>query len=183
MSETDGLIRFARADDLPEIWAMVCELADYERSLEQVAMTEEQLGDVLFGNASRIGSGHPSAWCHVVEAPGSAGQRLGGFALWFLNFSTWTGSHGIYLEDLYVRPRLRGRGHGKALLAELASLAVARGYARVEWWVLDWNTPSIDFYRSIGAVGMDEWTVQRLTGPALESLADTARRHGPDSVR
>jgi len=183
MTEVTGRIRFARADDVPEIWQMVCDLADYEKSLDQVAMTEEQLQQVLFGNASRIGSGHPSAWCHVVEVPGAHGQKLGGFALWFLNFSTWSGSHGIYLEDLYVRPGLRGHGHGKALLAELARLAVSRGYARVEWWVLDWNTPSIDFYRSIGAMGMEEWTVQRLTGPALERLALAARQHSGDHVR
>ena len=96
-----------------------------------------------------------------------------GFALWFLNFSTWLGRHGIYLEDLYVTPAMRGRGIGKALLAELAAICVRRGYGRLEWWVLDWNAPAIGFYRSIGAEPMSEWTVQRLTGPALSgTLAD-----------
>jgi GNAT superfamily N-acetyltransferase len=93
-----------------------------------------------------------------------------GFALWFLNFSTWRGVHGIYLEDLYVRPSARGHGYGKALLSELARLCVERGYERLQWWVLNWNTPAIDFYTSVGAEPMDEWTVYRLSGDALAKL-------------
>jgi GNAT superfamily N-acetyltransferase len=103
----------------------------------------------------------------VAEAEGA----VVGFALWFLNFSTWEGVHGIYLEDLYVRPEARGRGFGKALLQSLAAIAIHRGYARFEWWVLNWNTPSIEFYRAMGAVPMDEWTVFRLSGQALRSAA------------
>ena len=99
-----------------------------------------------------------------------------GFALWFLNYSTWTGTHGIYLEDLFVEPRLRGHGYGKALLAELARICVVRGYARLDWAVLDWNTPSIEFYRSIGARTMDEWDIYRLTGPALTALGSAGKR-------
>ena len=94
-----------------------------------------------------------------------------GFALWFLNYSTWGGRHGIYLEDLYVVPESRERGHGKALLAELARICCEHGYGRLEWWVLDWNDPARRFYESLGAVAMDEWTVHRLTGPALRALA------------
>jgi GNAT superfamily N-acetyltransferase len=97
--------------------------------------------------------------------------RVLGFALWFLNYSTWTGVHGIYLEDLYVRPAARGTGHGKALLAQLARICVERGYQRLEWSVLDWNEPAIAVYRSQGAVPMDEWTVHRLTGDALAAMA------------
>jgi ribosomal protein S18 acetylase RimI-like enzyme len=97
-----------------------------------------------------------------------------GFALWFLNYSTWEGTHGIYLEDLYVRPAARGRGYGKALLAELARIAVERGYARVEWAVLKWNEPSIGFYRSLGAVPMEEWDTFRLTGGALAEFGASA---------
>ena len=94
-----------------------------------------------------------------------------GFALWFISYSTWAGRHGIYLEDLYVTPRRRGQGHGKALLAELARICVQRGYRRLEWWVLDWNTRARGFYASLGATAMDQWTVHRLTGPALTALA------------
>jgi GNAT superfamily N-acetyltransferase len=98
-----------------------------------------------------------------------------GYAFYFLNYSTWLGRHGIYLEDLYVRPSHRGHGYGKALLEELARIAVERGYGRFEWWVLDWNTPAIDFYRSLGAEPMDEWTVYRVTGEPLQRLASTER--------
>ncbi len=106
-------------------------------------------------------------FAHVAEHQG----EVVGFALWFLNFSTWTGQHGIYLEDLYVRPDQRRSGLGRALLAELARVCVARGYARLEWSVLDWNSPARRFYASLGAAEMDEWTVHRLAGPALAALA------------
>jgi GNAT superfamily N-acetyltransferase len=158
------VIRSATPADVPAIHRLIRELADYERSLPEVTATEQDLRDSLF-------CADPALFSHVAEHEGS----VVGFALWFLNYSTWLGKHGIYLEDLYVSPQLRGRGLGKALLAELAGICVQRGYGRLEWWVLDWNAPAIGFYRSIGAVGMDEWTVQRLTGPALVELAATRR--------
>ena len=139
---------------------MMLELAEYERARHEVTATEDDLRRALFGP-------QPALFAHVAEADG----QPAGFAVWFLNYSTWAGRHGIYLEDLYVRPRWRGGGHGRALLAELARICVARGYARLEWWVLDWNTPARGFYESLGAVPMDEWTVHRLTGPALAALA------------
>ena len=153
-------IRAARPEDVPAIRELIVELATYERMPEQAKATDEQLRAALFGE-------HPAVFALVAEAE----QSVVGFALWFLNFSTWEGVHGIYLEDLYVRPEARGRGFGKALLQSLAAIAVHRGYARFEWWVLDWNTPSIEFYRAMGAVSMDEWTVFRLSGGALRSAA------------
>ncbi|WP_250550447.1 GNAT family N-acetyltransferase [Pseudonocardia sp. H11422] len=142
---------------------MVHELADYEREPESCLLTAEQLHAALFGPA-------PALFGHVAEVDGA----VVGCALWFLNFSTWQGVHGIYLEDLYVRPEHRGHGLGRALLAELAAICAERGYARLEWSVLDWNAPSIGFYRSIGAVGMDEWTTFRLTGAPLAELGREA---------
>ncbi|MGW5120769.1 N-acetyltransferase family protein [Streptomyces noursei] len=161
------MIREATPDDVPVILAMIGELAAYERAAESAEATEPQLKEALFGP-------QPAAFALIAEdASGPVG-----FALWFRNFSTWTGTHGVYLEDLYVRPEARGGGHGKALLAALAQLCVRRGYQRFEWSVLDWNEPSIGFYRSIGAQPMDEWTVFRLTGEALHTLADTAPANG-----
>ncbi len=157
-------IRPAQPYDVPDILAMIRELAEYEREPNAVVATEAMLHEALFGDS-------PAVFGLIAEDEGVTV----GFALWFLNFSTWLGRHGIYLEDLYVRPEHRGSGHGKALLAELASICVERGYGRFEWWVLDWNTPAIDFYRSIGAEPMDEWTVQRVTGDALTDLAAQAR--------
>jgi GNAT superfamily N-acetyltransferase len=155
------MIRPATPADVPAIHAMVRELADYERALADARATEQQLHDALFG-------AHPAAFAHIAEDD-TTGSVVG-FALWFLNFSTWKGVHGLYLEDLYVRPESRGGGHGKALLAELARICVERGYGRLEWSVLDWNEPSIGFYKSLGAVPMDEWTVFRLTGEPLALL-------------
>jgi len=155
------MIRPATTDDIPAIHAMVRELADYERALDAAEATEQQLRDALFGP-------HPAAFAHIAEDDTSG--SVVGFALWFLNFSTWKGVHGVYLEDLYVRPQSRGGGHGKALLTELARICVRRGYGRLEWSVLDWNEPSIGFYKSLGAVPMDEWTVFRLTGEPLAVL-------------
>jgi GNAT superfamily N-acetyltransferase len=154
------MIRPATPADVPVIHRLIRELADYERSLAEVTATEQDLHDSLF-------AAQPAVFAHVAEHEG----EVVGFALWFLNYSTWLGKHGIYLEDLYVTPQQRGRGLGKGLLAELAEICVQRGYGRLEWWVLDWNAPAIGFYRSIGAIGMDEWTVQRLAGPALRALA------------
>ncbi|MEV5593104.1 GNAT family N-acetyltransferase [Streptomyces sp. NPDC052496] len=154
------MIRTATVDDVPVIHTMIRELAEYERARESARATEAQLREALFGE-------HPAAFALMAEDAGSPV----GFALWFRNFSTWTGTHGVYLEDLYVRPEARGGGHGKALLAALAEICVERGYERFEWSVLDWNEPSIGFYRSIGAAPMDGWTVFRLTGDALHNLA------------
>ncbi|TQN30530.1 L-amino acid N-acyltransferase YncA [Haloactinospora alba] len=162
------MIRPAHRDDVPAIHQLVRELAEYEKEPESAVATQRDFAEALFGP-------YPAAYAHIAEhTPEDGGQDAepvtAGFALWFLNFSTWTGRHGIYLEDLYVRPELRGRGYGRALLAELARICNERGYTRLEWWVLDWNTPSIDFYKSLGAVPMDEWTVFRLDGQALTDL-------------
>jgi len=153
-------IRPVREDEVDELYAMVLELATYERSVEHVRSTADDFRAALFAP-------DPLLFAHVVDDDG----RLGGFAVWFVNFSTWSGRHGIYLEDLYVRPHLRGQGYGKALLRTLAGICVQRGYARLEWWVLDWNRPAWDFYDSIGAVAMEEWTVHRLTDEPLRTLA------------
>ena len=155
------MIRTAVPTDVPEILAMVRELADYERAVHEAVATEEQLREALFGPA-------PAIFAHMA-VDDATGETVG-FSLWFLTFSTWLGRHGIYLEDLYVRPDRRGGGHGRALLAELARIALARGYGRVEWQVLDWNEPSIGFYKSLGAFPQDEWTTYRLTGDALAAL-------------
>ncbi|WP_269853254.1 GNAT family N-acetyltransferase [Streptomyces sp. RPT161] len=171
------MIRAATTADIPAIHAMIRELADYERSLEDARATPEQLHDALFG-------AQPAAFALIAEeASVEGGPRAVGFALWFRNYSTWTGTHGVYLEDLYVRPEARGGGHGKALLAELARICVERGYERFEWSVLDWNEPSIGFYRSLGAVPMEEWTVHRLTGGPLHALASTATVASPNPNR
>lgn len=142
---------------------MVHELAEYERAPEQCHLTAEQLEAALFGSA-------PALFGHVAV---DAADQPVGFALWFLNFSTWAGVHGIYLEDLYVRPSARGTGAGRMLLATLAAICVERGYQRLEWWMINWN-PAARFYAAIGATPMDEWTPYRLAGPALRELATHA---------
>jgi GNAT superfamily N-acetyltransferase len=159
---TTGVVRPIRPDEVDDLYAMVRELALYERSLDQVRSTAEDFRVALFGPS-------PQLFGLVVEHEG----ELGGFAVWYVNFSTWSGKHGIYLEDLYVRPHLRGHGYGKELLRTLARTCVERGYARLEWWVLDWNEPAIAFYRSIQALSMDDWTVNRLTGEPLRALAES----------
>ncbi len=155
----DSRVRRAREDDVGAIVGLVRELAAYERAPDECHLTEDQLRDALFRPA-------PALFAHVAEV----GGEVVGCALWFLNFSTWRGTHGIYLEDLYVRADQRGAGLGKALLTALAEECADRGYARLEWWVLDWNAPAIGFYNSLGAVAMDEWTVFRLTDAALAAL-------------
>jgi GNAT superfamily N-acetyltransferase len=155
-----GVLRAARPGDEPGILDCIQGLADYEREPDAVENTVEALTTTLFGS-------DPHAFAHVVERDG----RIVGIAIWFLTYSTWTGRHGIWLEDLFVHETERGRGFGKALIASLAAVCVARGYSRLEWSVLDWNAPAIDFYRSIGAVPMEEWTTQRLTGRELAALA------------
>jgi GNAT superfamily N-acetyltransferase len=155
------VIRPARPDDVPQILALIRELAVYEREPDAVEATEDGLREALFGP-------DPKVWVHVAEEDG----EVVGHALWYVNFSTWSGRHGIWLDDLYVRPEHRGKGHGLALLRTLAAICVERGYARLEWSVLDWNEPAIGFYHSLGAVAMDEWTVNRVTGESLRQLAN-----------
>jgi len=158
---SEGLgIRPATRGDRDLVFSFIRDLAEYERLADHVEATAEDIERVLFAP-------DPRAFCDIAEYDGHAA----GFALWFYNFSTFRGRHGIYLEDLFVKPAFRGKGIGKALLAHLAKRAVAEGCARVEWWVLDWNEPSIKFYKSLGAIAMEEWTVFRLTGDALKRLA------------
>lgn len=153
-------LREARDGDEPGILKLIHALAVYEREPDAVENTAEALTDTLFGE-------DPRAFAHVVEREGT----ILGIAIWFLTYSTWTGRHGIWLEDLIVDEGERGRGYGRALIASLAAVCVDRGYSRLEWSVLDWNEPSLAFYRSIGAIAMDEWTTQRLVGEKLRELA------------
>ena len=153
-------IRPAKSVDAALILAFIRDLAEYEKLARDVTATEADVRAKLFGESPRV-------FCHIAEVDGEAA----GFAVWFFNFSTFLGKHGLYLEDLFVRPRFRGMGVGKALLAHLARHAVAEGCGRLEWWVLDWNAPAIEFYKSLGAVPMSDWTVFRLTGDTLERLA------------
>lgn len=169
---SDGAcIRPARPDELPQIIGLIRELAEYERLLDAVVLDPAVLAEQLFGD-------RPGAEVVLLERsatgpdPASASRpQIVGMALFFHNFSTFLGRRGLYLEDLFVQPAQRGRGYGKALMVYLARLALARGCGRFEWAVLDWNTPAIEFYRSLGAVPQDEWTVQRLSGEALRKLA------------
>ena len=156
-------IRDAVPADAPAILMLIKELADYEKLLDEVVATEENVIATLFCDA-------PKAFCLIAERNG----EVAGFALYFFNFSTFLGRHGIYLEDLFVKPGERGGGIGKLLLSRLAAIAVEKGCGRLEWTVLDWNEPAIKFYRSIGAVAMDGWTTNRVTGSALEELAREA---------
>jgi GNAT superfamily N-acetyltransferase len=153
-------IRPARPEDVPAVVAMVHELAEYERAPERCHLTDGHLRAALFGP-------NPALYAHVgVDAE----DRPLGYALWFLNFSTWEGVHGIYLEDIYVRPAARGTGLGRDLVATLAGICVERGYRRLDWWVLHWN-PAREFYHSIGASHQADWLPYRLEGPSLERLA------------
>jgi len=182
---SEAVIREVRPGDVAAVVGLVHELAEYEREPQSCTLTEAQLATALFGPV-------PALFGHVAEVPAGTDRQgpaeVVGFALWFVNFSTWRGVHGLYLEDLFVRPAHRGGGLGRALLATLAAVCAERGYARLEWSVLDWNEPSIGFYRSLGAVAMDEWTTFRLHGDALSALAATAggaasaasRPAGPD---
>lgn len=153
-------VRPAREDDLDTIIELIHALAEYEREPEAVKLEREQLRDHIFGDRP---------YAEVIIAETGSGASAG-FALFFHSYSTWMGRPGIWLEDLFVRPELRGNGYGRALLAELARLAVDRDCARLEWSVLDWNEPSIGFYRTLGAVAMDEWTTYRLSGAELTAL-------------
>ena len=155
-----GAVRTARPDDVPDVLALVRELATYEREPDAVETTEQMLHDALFGPS-------PVASCHVAVLD----SQVVGMALWYVTFSTWKGVPGLWLEDLFVRESARGTGLGRTLLQTLAAVCVDRGYARFEWWVLDWNAPAIGFYASLGAVPQDEWTVHRVDGDALRELA------------
>lgn len=158
-------IREATPADVPTILRLVRELAEYEREPDAVKATEESFLTTMFP-----AKGDPTVFGHVAEVDGQDGPEVVGIAIWFLSFSTWTGTNGIWLEDLYVTPSQRGTGLGKQLLTRLAQVCVERGYRRLEWTVLDWNEPSIAFYRSLGAVPMEEWTTNRLAGDALAAL-------------
>ena len=155
------LIREATPADVPAIMQLIHDLAEYEKAPQEVETNEAEIAAALFAD-------QPKVFAHVIDLDG----EVIGMAIWFLNFSTWLGKHGIYLEDLYVKPEYRGRGYGLAMLKFLAALCIQRGYGRFQWWVLDWNTPSIEFYKSQGAIAMDEWTVYRVSGEALKTLGN-----------
>jgi len=156
-------IRIAQPSDAADIHRLIYELAVYEKAPEQMVATLDQINGSLFIDK-------PVAFCHVAEVDG----KIAGIALWFLNYSTWLGKPGIYLEDLFVQPEYRGHGIGKGFMKTLAQICIERGYERFQWWVLDWNVPSIEFYKSLCAVPMDEWTVFRLSGGALKKFANEA---------
>jgi len=155
------LIREALPADVPAIMQLIHDLAEYEKAPQEVETNDGEIAAALFAD-------QPKVFAHVIDLDG----EVIGMAIWFLNFSTWQGKHGIYLEDLYVKPEYRGRGYGLAMLKFLAALCVERGYGRFQWWVLDWNTPAIEFYKSQGAIAMDEWTVYRVSGEALKRLGN-----------
>ncbi|GLY52781.1 GNAT family N-acetyltransferase [Lentzea sp. NBRC 102530] len=154
------MIRRIEPRDVDAAVGLVYELALYEKAPDECHLTPEQLHTALFGD-------QPALFGHVAEVDG----QVVGIALWFLNFSTWDGVHGVYLEDLYVTPDQRGNGLGKKLLQALAQECVDKNYTRLQWWVLNWNEPSIGFYKSLGAIPMDEWTTMRVSGEALSALA------------
>ena len=152
--------RLATPSDVAAMHGMILDLAIFEKEPDAVTATAEDLHEALFGGGSLS--------AHVIDAPD--GQGLAGMAIWFLNYSTWDGKHGIYLEDLYVAQPYRGQGFGKALMRELAKICLDKGYTRFQWWVLDWNQQAIDVYRRLGAEPMDQWTVYRVSGEPLNQL-------------
>ncbi|NCX76641.1 MAG: GNAT family N-acetyltransferase [Actinobacteria bacterium] len=154
-------IRPARKDEASIILQLIKDLAEYEKAPDEVKAGEKEIIETVFAD-------NPKVFCDLVEVDGD----IAGMAIWFLNYSTWQGKHGIYLEDLYVKPEYRGRGYGKALLQHLAGICNERGYGRFQWWVLDWNSPAIEFYRSLGAEAMSEWTVYRVSGLPLRRLGE-----------
>lgn len=156
------VIRAATLEDIPALLELVAELAAYEKAPESATATPEHFREALFPQARDA-----AAFAFVAESVGT----VVGMAIWFVTFSTWTGRHGMWLEDLYVRPTYRGSGIGGQLMSALAGVCVERGYPRMEWTVLDWNTPAIEVYQHLGAEPMSEWTTQRLTGSALADLA------------
>jgi GNAT superfamily N-acetyltransferase len=181
------LVREATPEDVAQMHQMINELAEYEKAPEEVIATEHDLMKALFGRdfsspefdqhdsiaasgSANTPHGQPALYAFVVEDPEDSDQ-LAGMAIWFLNYSTWDGTHGVYLEDLYVRPQFRGQGMGKALMKRLAQVCVDNDYSRFQWWVLDWNQPAIEVYRAMGAKAMDEWTVYRVSDQELKDLA------------
>ena len=180
-------VREATPEDVAQMHQMINELAEYEKAPEEVIAAEPDLMKALFGrdfssaeydqhdSISQSGlantpHGQPAVYAFVIEDPQDSDQ-LAGMAIWFLNYSTWDGTHGVYLEDLYVRPQFRGQGMGKALMKRLAQVCIDNDYSRFQWWVLDWNQPAIEVYRAMGAMAMDEWTVYRVSGQELKDLA------------
>ena len=155
------IIRPAKSEEVGEVLQLIQDLATYEKAPEQVEARQEDLLNTIFASDPRV-------FCDLVEVDG----QIAGMAIWFLNYSTWQAKHGIYLEDLFIKPEYRGRGYGKALLKHLAKICDEKGYGRLQWWVLDWNSPAIEFYRSLGAEAMDEWTVYRTSGKALKDLGN-----------
>ncbi len=161
-------IRNAQITDCAQILSLIKELAVYEKDPTAVKTTVADLEEALF-KGSHTFNNQPACFAVVIDDPENE-KEICGFALYMLHFSTWTGKYGIYLEDLYVKENKRGQGMGKALLKYLAALCVEKGYARFEWWVLDWNTPAWDFYVSKGSIPMTEWTLHRMQGQALKDL-------------
>ena len=155
------IIRPAKSEEVGEVLQLIQDLATYEKAPEQVEARQEDLLNTIFASEARV-------FCDLVEVDG----QIVGMAIWFLNYSTWQAKHGIYLEDLFIKPEYRGRGYGKALLKHLAKICDEKGYGRLQWWVLDWNSPAIEFYKSLGAEAMDEWTVYRTSGKALKDLGN-----------
>lgn len=154
-------IRPAKREEVGEVLQLIQDLATYEKAPDQVEASSDDLLNTIFAK-------EPKVFCDLVEVDG----QIAGMAIWFLNYSTWQAKHGIYLEDLYIKPEFREKGYGKALLKHLAQICDKEGYGRLQWWVLDWNSPAIEFYRSLGAKAMDEWTVYRTSGQALKDLGD-----------
>jgi GNAT superfamily N-acetyltransferase len=154
-------IRPAKREEVSEVLQLIQDLATYEKAPDQVEASEDDLLNTIFVKDPRV-------FCDLVEVDG----QIAGIAIWFLNYSTWQAKHGIYLEDLYIKPEFRARGYGKALLKHLAQICDKEGYGRLQWWVLDWNSPAIEFYQSFGAEAMDEWTVYRTSGQALKDLGN-----------
>ena len=154
-------IRTAKREEVGEVLQLIQDLATYEKAPDQVEASRDDLLNTIFAKEPRV-------FCDLVEVDG----QIAGMAIWFLNYSTWQAKHGIYLEDLYIKPEFRAKGYGKALLKHLAQICDKQGYGRLQWWVLDWNSPAIEFYRSFGAEAMDEWTVYRTSGQALKDLGN-----------
>ena len=154
-------IRPAKREEVGEVLQLIQDLATYEKAPDQVEASRDDLLNTIFAKEPRV-------FCDLVEVDG----QIAGMAIWFLNYSAWQAKHGIYLEDLYIKPEFRARGYGKALLKHLAQICDREGYGRLQWWVLDWNSPAIEFYRSFGAEAMDEWTVYRTSGQALKDLGN-----------
>ena len=154
-------IRPAKREEVGDVLQLIQDLATYEKAPDQVEASRDDLLNTIFAKEPRV-------FCDLVEVDG----QIAGMAIWFLNYSTWQAKHGIYLEDLYIKPEFRARGYGKALLKHLAQICDREGYGRLQWWVLDWNSTAIEFYRSFGAEAMDEWTVYRTSGQALKDLGN-----------